>query len=227
MAKANYKSSTIDWIWLVDALRLAITRFGSEVLAKALLTKWLEAGRLPWSCVAWDPRDEERLAVMEARAWDLGTADLLNIPPACSEGEPEFWRAGHTISWEDNIASQNSIVGASALGIKVSREHLLELLPEEPRERIGDLGETQPAERKLLEEPKDRSASTAVSKNTSPQSERAKRYIKALFPDGVDDIPTAVIYEKLASDAKLKAELGGRASPSHTVINRVLGRRKV
>ena len=60
----------------------------------------------------------------------------LNIPPACREGEPEFWRADHTIDWEDNIASQNSVVGARALGIKVSREHLLALLPEEPRERV-------------------------------------------------------------------------------------------
>src|SRR5262249_38613163 len=153
--------------WLDDALRLAITSFGSEVLAKALLTKWLAVGRLPWSCMAWNARDEERLAEMEARAWDLGTADLLNIPPACSEGEPEFWRADHTIRWEDNIASQNSVVGASALGVKVSREHLRALLPEEPRERIGELGQTQPAERELLG-PKVRSASTAVSKKTSP-----------------------------------------------------------
>jgi hypothetical protein len=58
MAKANDKSSTIDWIWLHYALKLAITRLGSEVLAKALLTEWLAAGKLPWSCIAWKPRDE-------------------------------------------------------------------------------------------------------------------------------------------------------------------------
>ena len=105
MAKANDKSSTIDWIWLDDALMLAISRFGSELLAKALLTDWLAAGKLPWSCMAWNPLDEEGVAELEDRARDVGML-LRNIPPACREGEPEFWRFDHTIAWEDNIASQ-------------------------------------------------------------------------------------------------------------------------
>ncbi len=60
----------------------------------------------------------------------------------------------------------------------------------------------------------------------SPQSERAQRYIQKLFPNGPGETTTAAIYEKLANDKDLKAELGGRAVPSTTVINRVLGRRK-
>jgi hypothetical protein len=226
MAKANDKSSTIDWIWLHDALILAITRFGSVVLAKALLTEWLAAGKLPWSCVAWKSLDVEGLAELEERARDVMMSPR-NIPPACREGEPEFWRADHTISWEDNMADQNSVVGARALGIKVSREHLLALLPEEPRECIEELGQTQPAERELLE-PKARSTSTAVSKKKRPQSERAERYIEKNFPGGTEGITTAKIREELAKDGDLQAELNerGRKLFSATVINRVLGRRK-
>ena len=48
MAKANDKSSIIDWIWLHDALMLAIPCFGSVVLAKERLTEGLAAGKLPW-----------------------------------------------------------------------------------------------------------------------------------------------------------------------------------
>jgi hypothetical protein len=66
----------------------------------------------------------------------------------------------------------------------------------------------------------------AASKETHPQSERAARYIQKHFPKGPGETTTAAIYEKLANDKDLKAELGGRAVPSTTVINRVLGRRK-
>ena len=49
MAKADDTSSTIDWIWLRDALELAVAAFGSEALAKKRLMEWL-AGRedVPW-----------------------------------------------------------------------------------------------------------------------------------------------------------------------------------
>ena len=60
MAKANDKSSTIDWIWLHDALMLAIPRFGSVVLAKERLTEGLAAGKLPWSYMSWWGLDAER-----------------------------------------------------------------------------------------------------------------------------------------------------------------------
>ena len=79
--------------------------------------------------------------------------------------------------------------------------------------------QTRPAEPESLE-PKARPTSE------SPQSERAKRYIQKHFPNGPGETTTAAIYGKLANDKDLKAELGGRAVPSTTVINRVLGRRK-
>ena len=224
MAKANDKSSTIDWIWLHDALMLAISRFGSELLAKALLTDWLAAGKLPWSCMAWNPLDEEGVAELEDRARDVGML-LRNIPPACREGEPEFWRFDHTIAWEDNIASQNSVVGARALGIKVSREHLLALLPEEPRERVEkpEPEPTRPAEPALLKP-------AAEPTPESPQSKRAWRYIKKHYPDGTERVSTPTIFRKLAKDKDLQAELekegGPWGVPSAAVINRVLGRRR-
>jgi hypothetical protein len=84
---------------------------------------------------------------------------------------------------------------------------------------------TRSAEPELLE-PKAMRTPPAASKETHPQSERAARYIQKHFPKGPGETTTAAIYEKLANDKDLKAELGGRAVPSTTVINRVLGRRK-
>ena len=175
--------------------------------------------------MAWNPLDEEGIAELEDRARDVGMF-VRNIPPACREGEPEFWRSDHTIAWEDNIASQNSVVGARALGIKVSREHLLALLPEEPRERVEkpEPEQTRPAEPELLE-PK---AEPTPAKD--PQSKRAERYIKKHYPDGTDGVSTAKSTEKLAKDKDLQAELekegGPWGVPSAAVINRVLGRRE-
>jgi hypothetical protein len=224
MARAEDTSSTM--IWLRDALTLPVRALGSVVLAKALLTEWLAAGKLPWSCMAWNPLDAEGIEELEAKAREAWMP-LRNIPPACREGEPEFWRADHTTRWEDNMADQNSIVGARALGIKVSREHLVALLPEEPRERAEELGQTMPVELKLVV-PEARPTSTTASKKTRPQSERAERYINKNFPGGTEGITTAKIREKLAQDKDLQTELKelGRELFSATVINRVLGRRK-
>src|SRR5262245_5589234 len=224
MAKANDNSTTIDRVWLRDALILAISRFGSVALAKALLREWLATGKLPWSCMAFRTLDAEDIAALENAQSD-GVIPFRYIPSSLREGEPEFWRADLSIDWEDNIAQENTDVGPTALGIRVSREHLLALLPDEPRECIEELGQTQPGERELLE-PKARPAPISVSKTTRPQSERAERYIKKNFPGGTDGITTAAIYDKLAKDNDLTAELGGRAVPSATVINRVLKRRK-
>ena len=71
MAKANDKSSTIDWIWLHDALMLAIPRFGSGILAKERLKEWLAAGDLPWSCMQWDGLDAEGIARLDQENEDM------------------------------------------------------------------------------------------------------------------------------------------------------------
>jgi hypothetical protein len=227
MAKAYDTLSTIVWIWLRDASDLATASLGSRKLAKALLIEWLAAGKLPWSCIVWRVLDVEGIAELE-RAQGDGMIPFRYIPSTCREGEPEFWRADLTIDWEDNMAHENSDVGPRALGIKVSREHLLALLPDEPRERIEELGQTKPAERELLE-PKARPAPTAVPKKTRAQAERAERYIAKHFPNGTDGITTAKIHETLVQDKDLQTELkqlGSWDVPSQTAINRVLGRRK-
>jgi len=148
MAKANDESSTIAWIWLHAALMLAKLRFGSVVLAKIRMREWLAAGKLPWSCMSWWGLDADGIARLdqETRASVAGFI-ILSI----DEGDPQFWRPNLEIDWEDNGARQQEFHGARALGIKVSREHLVALLPEEPRERVEEQGQTLPAERKLME----------------------------------------------------------------------------
>ncbi len=150
MAKANDKSSTIDWIWLHDALMLAIPRFGSVVLAKERLTEGLAAGKLPWSCMSWWGLDAEGIARLDQEN-RVSIVGYIIPSVAYHEGDPQFWRANLKIDWEDNGARQQATGGARALGIKVSREHLVALLPEEPREHVEKPEQTRPAEPELLE----------------------------------------------------------------------------
>jgi hypothetical protein len=150
MAKADDKSSTM--IWLRDALALAVRAFGSVVLAKERLREWLAAGELPWSCMSWNGLDAERIARLdrEQRGWIVG-----HIFPSVAyhEGDPQFWRANLNIDWEENEAWEKATGGARAQGIKVSRERLLALLPEEPlNERVEkpEPEQTRPAEPESL-----------------------------------------------------------------------------
>jgi hypothetical protein len=134
MAKAD---DTIVWIWLRDALTLAAATFGSVALAKEQLTEWLAAGKMPWSCMSWRGLDAEGIAKLkrENRENSVGSIFLIGIPRAAYyRGGTQFWSARLKIDWEDNWARETfAIDGAQALGIKVSRMHLLALLPEEPR----------------------------------------------------------------------------------------------
>ena len=107
----------------------------------------------------------------------------------------------------------------------MSREHLLALLPEEPRERVEkpEPEPARPAEPALLKP-------AAEPTPESPQSKRAWRYIKKHYPDGTERVSTPTIFRKLAKDKDLQAELekegGPWGVPSAAVINRVLGRRR-
>ena len=139
MAKADDTSSTIDWIGLCDALVLAAARLGSLALAKERLREWLAAGELPWSCMWWKGLDAEGLASFEQQRRELiawGVVPVSIMPSAAyAPSDPQFWSAGLEVDWEDNVARENATCGAQAMGIMVSREHLLALLPEESRER--------------------------------------------------------------------------------------------
>jgi hypothetical protein len=124
MAKADDTSSTIDWIWLFDALQEAKEVLGSEALAKALLKEWLSTGQLPWTCTLFVELDEQGL--VKAREHEPSLGNLLAALIWFSA--PSLW-----INWRDNSAGD---IRNCALGIKVPLEQLRALLrPEEPRER--------------------------------------------------------------------------------------------
>jgi hypothetical protein len=140
MARADDTFSTIVWIWLREALDLAAASLGSMALAKELLIEWLAAEKLPWFCMAWKALDAEGIARLEKQIREARMISFLTIPlpsTAYHESEPEFWRAGLRIDWGDNMAREYAVDGAKALGIKVSREHLLALLPDEGEEVRG------------------------------------------------------------------------------------------
>ena len=70
MAKACDTTSTIDWIWLREALALAVAALGSVALAQERLIEWLAAGKLPWSCMSWWGLDAEGIAKADQQLRD-------------------------------------------------------------------------------------------------------------------------------------------------------------
>jgi hypothetical protein len=148
MAKADDASSTIDWIWLREALKVAGPAVASERLAKKMLPEWIAAGKIPWSCVSWEGPTAEFLTFLEQVNSSLGKV-RLNIACACHEGDPEFWRAPDlTIDWEENEAHDSALGGARASGIRLSRTHLLALLPAVPHGVPGKADEPSPEQRR-------------------------------------------------------------------------------
>jgi hypothetical protein len=129
MAKAGVETS-IEWIWQRDALAWVHEAFGSLELAKELLVKWLAAGDVPWSCVSWKGLDAAGVVKLEQDLREPGPLVFLTPTKAYHEGDSRFWAAGLAIDWEDNSAREQYVIGgAAALGIKVSREHVLARLP--------------------------------------------------------------------------------------------------
>jgi hypothetical protein len=145
MVKVGDTFSTFDWIWLRCALALATERLGSKALAEKRLMEWLGVGDVPWSCMEWKGLDAEQFAKRrreKERKWNSGV--LLSVPSgAYYQGDPRFWSAPLAIDWEDNGARENRRDGAQALGIRVSRAHLLALLPKESRESVEVRGAGQ------------------------------------------------------------------------------------
>ena len=194
MAKANDKSSTIDWIWLSDALVIATVSFGGMVLAKERLGEWLAAGELPWSCMSWKGLDAERIARLDREQRELIDQKnrgwiVLHIFPSVAyhEGDPQFWRANLNIGWEENEAWEKATGGARALGIKVSREHLVALLPEEPREgeEVHGAGAWIAAEAKRMKDANEISPDIGISdfaRELKRRMDRAAACDKSLRP---------------------------------------------
>lgn len=134
MAKPNKTSTTVVWIWLHDALMLAVSTFGSVVLAEERLRAWMASGQLRWSCMSFEGPDAEDIARLRQEEKESIVGYILPLA-AYHKGDPAFWSADLAIWWDKNGAREKSGFGARALGIKVSRTDLAALLPEEPRER--------------------------------------------------------------------------------------------
>ena len=64
--------------------------------------------------------------------------------------DPSFWIPKRRIDWDDNAADEPRRHGAQAIGIRVSKMHLLAQLPEEPRERVETPGQAKAAEREKM-----------------------------------------------------------------------------
>jgi hypothetical protein len=222
MAKADETSSTIDWIWLRAALALAVEALGTVELAKKQLIEWLAAGKLPWSCMKWKGLTAEEIAKAEQQ---LRGGLIIHILPSAAyhEGDPEFWgvRAVRLqIDWEDNAAREPLTGGAQALGIKVSRTHLLTLLPGGLRKnkKVHALsGAARPQQHRIR----------AETGRPGPQMRRVLPVLKRLFPPhgkAPDDVPTeavrALVNKELAGDSRNR-EL---AAASWDTVNRALGR---
>jgi hypothetical protein len=176
MAKADDTIST-SWPWLRDALALAKAAFGSEALAKARLTEWLAAGKLPWRCMSWSGLDAEGIAKLRQ---ELRADGIMLLAPSAAycEGDSQFWEAASLlIDWEDSTACESGLVtdGAQALGIEVSQAHLRTLLP---KRSLNEDAQTMPAEQEVLE-PK---AWLAWARKEYPQqrNERPSSYIRRL-----------------------------------------------
>ena len=187
MAKAGDKSSTIDWILLSVALELAVAALGSVKLAKKLLVEWMASGELPWTCIAWKGPVAEVIALVEQMN-RMGKTYVPVASPAYRKGDPEFLRANPAIDWENNTAHDNALGGAEALGIKVSRTHLIALLPKGPRERAETPEPTKPEEREKLEpkaallQPREREEAQGAGKWIAADIERMKKANK-ISPD--------------------------------------------
>ena len=214
MAKAADPSSTTVWIWLHEALALAVEALGSVALAKAQLTEWMAAGKLPWSCTSWKGLDQEDLTKRrreKERLWKKKRI-LLALPKAAYyPGDPRFWSArGLWIDWEDNVARELARDGAQALGIRVSRSHLLALLHEGPGEREEARGaaplvggnKAAPTKRKAKAQPDQDRARWAI----------LQLYPKDSYPSGVPDTVSPgtlhrAVADKLAEHEPAKLKL--------------------
>jgi hypothetical protein len=133
MAKKAGGDTTTTWILLLEARALVVRAYdGAVKKAEDLLKKWLGDGRGRWSCKLFEPAPVSELAALNARDSGIVVIGLAEV--AYSAGDPAFWRAWLEINWEENSAREMSIGGNKAFGIRVVREDVLALLPEEPDE---------------------------------------------------------------------------------------------
>ena len=177
MAKADDTSSTIVWIWLRDALELAAAALGSVALAKELLTEWLAAGKLPWSCMSWKGLDAEGIARLEQQNQRQGSIVLIHPSAAYHEGDPQFWRAGLTDRLGGQRARENAVAAQ-----KPGDQGVAYAPPRAAARRAREHEEARPAGKN--------------EKRHGPQMRRVLPALKKLYPpDGKvpDDVSTEAV----------------------------------
>jgi hypothetical protein len=123
MAKAAEKTST-EWIWLSEALALALRVYGSRSLAE----ERLKQARLLWDCEDW--QGEEAAApewkMVEEREGTARVSDfrLVHPAPAIYKGDPRAWTE-LDVDFDNNEMHRG---GVRARGVKMSRAGVLALL---------------------------------------------------------------------------------------------------
>jgi hypothetical protein len=180
-AKADDPNTTKDEIWLNEALMLAAVPLGLS-LAKEMLVHWIATGQLPLSFMLWKKRDGDGLARWVQRRHDLEGwghvfPDSIMPPPEYSPGDLRFWSASPKIDWENNEARENATWGVRALGIKVSREHLLALLTATPRGAPAEPDEPSPGSSASAETP------TSPEASASPPQAAAEPIAEPVSPE--------------------------------------------
>jgi hypothetical protein len=202
MAKAGNASSV--WIWLREARELAVVAFGrSEILAKKRLVGWLAAGKLPWDCDDEDWKAADAAEVAELNR-SLANAGFDSRHTVYHKGDPRvFAIEGLGIDWENSAIREPTYEwqGVEADGIKVSRTHLLELLP----------------------------ATSRANKNAGRQMRRVLPLVKKYYPpDGKapDSVLTKAVQARVNAELALDSKNQGLGDASWDTVNRALGRDK-
>ena len=209
----------------VTPWRSLLNALGSVPLAQKLLKHWMATGEVRWNCEAWRPRDAKRLARWEESRRELeGWGHVSSAPVTLSVeyfcGDPRFWGDGPEIDWENDCAREKATWGAEALGIKMSRTHLLTLLPQGPagNEKVDLLPS---GDEKVSPLPGRR-------KKMAPQQRRVLQALKKLFPPHgkvPDDVSTGIVHARVSRELAADSRSRGLAVPSLDTVNRALGRR--
>jgi hypothetical protein len=134
MAKKAGGNTTTSWIPLREAKALVVKAYEASQLAERLLKDWLGEERVRWSCKLFEPARVSELASFQRECAAGGVVHFV-AKTAYSEGDPAFWRTSLEINWEESSAREMYVMGGTrAYGIRVAREDVLALLPEEPSE---------------------------------------------------------------------------------------------
>ena len=193
MAKAGGNTTTTG-ISLCEARALVVRAYEASQLAEDLLVKWLGEGRVRWSCGLFEGARVSDLATLQRDAATAGVCFFVaNV--AYSEGDPAFWRTSLEINWEESWAREMYAIGGTrAYRIRVAREDVLALLPEEPGER----DKPKSGGRKLAQ---------------------AKELLKEMYPpDGL--APDSTSMEQISQEARVICQKRGISAPGYDTFAR-------